>query len=191
MALLALALIIGLGKDPALGLALRKAEARLFTLRTEKNKTEAALAQLQSDIEEAKKMQGKIDAKEADKILEPTDRLRTAKLMERRATEAGLTRFTYSISPERKTPIDTVGSGKQDFAESVVGIEADAPTDIEAYAFLEALRREMPGRFALHTLRLERTDKNDAPITNANVHMKASGKWLANGAGGDLTERKK
>jgi hypothetical protein len=190
IALLALAIMIGLGNAPVLGLAQRKAEQKLAFLQDENDKTAKALHQLQQDIADAAKMKTEIDAGETEKFLAPVDRLRVAQILEHRATESHLTNFSYILSPEEKTQVETAGSGKQDLATSKITLAADAPTDIDTYAFLDAISRTLPGHFTLRQMSLHRIGAADTALSEANLHLTANGEWLSNGASRDLAEGK-
>ncbi|MFA4993912.1 MAG: hypothetical protein WC521_01210 [Bdellovibrionales bacterium] len=188
--LLVLAVLLGAGNAPFLGIAQQKAEAKRAKLQKENKETISALQQLREDITTAEKMKTEIDETLANKFLAPVDRLRSAQILERRAAESGLTHFSYTLSPEEKTFVDTLGVGKQALAVSQWSITADAPTDVDAFAFLEALRRTLPGRVTLHRMSLQRTGRKDAPISGANIRLTASGEWLSNGASFNIAEKK-
>ncbi|MDD3371599.1 MAG: hypothetical protein PHE27_07230 [Alphaproteobacteria bacterium] len=180
--LLALAALIGAGNRPVVGLALEKARTRHRALQAANEKAVADLRQLRTDIAEAKKMKTQIDTSTAKRFLAPVDRLRAAQIVEHRAAEMRLTRLSYTFLPEEKVFFETVGAGKQEMALSKWTVEADAPTDVSAYAFLNAMEKTMPGRIALKKLSLRRIGRSDSPITNANVRFSANGEWLSNGA---------
>lgn len=188
--LLALAIIIGFSQAPVLGLAQLKAEQKRTALHNENNRTTQALAQLQEDIAAAEKMKNEIAVDEAEKFLAPVDRLRTAQILEHRAAEARLTHFTYTLSPEEATQVETIGSGKQQLATSKFSLSADAPTDTDTYVFLDAIIKTLPGRVTLRQMSLQRIGVPDAPISEANLHLTASGEWLSNGASRNLAEKK-
>ncbi|MDR3423471.1 MAG: hypothetical protein P4M13_00115 [Alphaproteobacteria bacterium] len=189
--LLSLALVIEAGKAPVLGMAQQKAAQKLAALRAENDKTAAALRQFQDDLATAEKMKTEIDASETEKFLAPVDRLRVAEILEHRAAEARLSHFIYSFAPEQKTLIVTVDAGKQELATSKVTLAADAPTDTDVWVFLDAVRRTLPGRFALREFSLQRMGDANAPVAAANVHVTAKGDWLSNGASRNLAEETK
>jgi len=189
--MLALASLIGTGGAPALNLARQKAEQKWISLKKENETSSETLRQLKEDIAAAEEMKKEIDVDAARKSLAPIDRLRAAQVLERRAAEANLTRFTYTLSPEEKTFVDTVGAGRQELATSKWTVAADAPTDTDAYVFLDAIARTLPGRVALRALSIRRTGEKDAPLSAANIHLTASGEWLSNGASRDLAEEKR
>jgi hypothetical protein len=175
-------MILGIGNVPVLGIAQQKASQKLAVLREDCDKTNKALSQLKEDIAATENLKTKIDESEIEKFLAPVDRLRAAQIMEHRAEEAHLTQFAYTLSPEQKTLVDTVGAGQQELATSKLTLTADVPTDTDAYLFFDCLRRTLPGRLVLHQLSLQRIGAADAPISAANLHMTASADWLSNGA---------
>jgi hypothetical protein len=182
IALLALALIIAAGNAPLIGIAQKKTSDRLAALRAEADKSANTLRQLREDIATTERLKNQIGETEAEKSLAPVDRLRAAQILERRAAESRLTHFTYTLSPERKTPVDTVGAGTQTLATSQLTLMADAPTDIDAYIFIDAVRRALPGRLTLRQFTLTRIGAADAPIAAANLRLNATAEWLSNGA---------
>jgi hypothetical protein len=188
MWMLVLAVVIGAGGSPALNLARQKAEQTRISLLKENEKSEQALRQLRDDIAAAEKMKTVIDDDAAKKSLAAVDRLRAAQILEQRAAEANLTRFAYTVSPEEKTFIDTVGAGRQELATSKWTVTADAPTDIDVFVFLDAISHTLPGRVTLRALSIQRIGENEALISDANVHLTANGEWLSNGASRNLAE---
>ncbi|MGB9152743.1 MAG: hypothetical protein WCD70_06615 [Alphaproteobacteria bacterium] len=186
--LLIVAFIVGAGNAPVLGIAQQNEKQRLASLLADYNKTADELHQLQDDIAATENLKTKIDEADVDKSLAPVDRLRVAQIIERRAAETHLTHFTYTLSPEQKTPIDTVDAGKQELATSTLALTADAPTDTDAYLFFDSLRRTLPGRLSVRQLSLQRIGAADAPVSDANLHLTASGDWLSNGASQSLAE---
>ena len=183
---LILASLIAVAGTPLLGMSQQKLERKLVTLRETTEKTEQAARQLQEDIAATQKLKTKIKANEVEQSLAPVDRLRVAQIVEHRAMESHLTHFTYVFSPEEKTVIDTVGEGKQMLATSKLSLAADAPTDTEAYQFLEALRQSLPGRLTWRDMTMQRLGTPSAPMTDGNIHLTARGEWLSNGASADL-----
>ena len=137
LALIALAAIIGAAGTPLLGLSQQKVTQKLASLREADIKNDQALRQLEDDITATEKLKSQIKPSDVAKSLPPVDRLRIAEILEHRAAESHLTHFTYTLSPEEKTAIDTIGPGKQTLA-------ADAPTDTEATQFIKSLRRSLP-----------------------------------------------
>jgi hypothetical protein len=186
--LLSVAFILAAIKAPLLDGAQREAARKLDAMHAQKEKTDAALAQFQSDLAEIDKMKDVIDDREIEKFMMPVDRLRAAQILEHRAHEARLSHFTYNMSPEEKTNIDTVSAGKQEMAISKITFAADAPTDNNIYAFFDAVRRTLPGRIALHDMIIARIDSADKPIKAANLRMTASADWLSNGSAKNLVE---
>jgi hypothetical protein len=187
---LTLAVIIGICNAPVLGLAQQRAGQKLAGLRAENAQTSQALRQLQDDIEAANKMKTEMDINEAESLLAPVDRLRAAQILEHRAAESRLIHFTYTLSPEEKVQIETADAGKQELATSKWTLAADAPTDTDAYAFIDAIIRTLPGRVTLHQISLQRTGAENAVISAANLHLTASGDWLSNGANPHLAQVK-
>ena len=188
MGILALAVVIGAGHAPFIDAARQREETKLATMRAEQQKTMTALNQLRDDIAATEKLKTKIDAAEAEQYMKPVNRLRTAKLLERRAAEARLSRFSYILSPESKTPVETIAAGTQNLASSQLSLTAETATDIDAYIFLDSLRRTLPGRFSLRQFSLERMAAPDAPIAATNLRLIAKGEWLSNGAAENLAE---
>lgn len=186
--MLGLALIIGAGNEPVLGMAQQKAAQRLAGLRADYSKTAAALKQLQDDVAATESLKTKIDEAEVEKSLAPVDRLRAAQILERRAAEVHLTHFSYTLSPEERTAVETVGAGRQELTVSKLTLAADAPTDTDAFMFFDAVRRTLPGRLVLRQVSLQRIGAADTPVSDANLHATASGDWLSNGASPNLAE---
>ncbi len=188
--LLALSILVAAANKPVLGLAEDKAAQKLASLKSENKRAAEALRQMRDDLAAVEKMKPEIDGETAKKFLAPADRLRAARVFERRAAEAGLTHLSYTLSPEEKTPVETLG-GKQTLATSRWSLTADAPTDIDAYAFLDAVSHTMPGKISLRQMSLRRIGGDDAPIGIANVRLTANGEWLSNGAETTLAERQR
>jgi hypothetical protein len=69
-------------------------------------------------------------------------------------------------------------------------LAADAPTDTDAYVFLDAISRTLPGRVALRRMSVQRIGGKDVAVSEANVHLAANGEWLSNGASRNLAEEK-
>ena len=188
--IMALAVLIGAGNAPVIGIAEQKAEQKRAALQVENEKALDTLRQMREDILAVEKMKTVIDDAAAKEFLAPVDRLRAAQILERRAAESGLTHFTYTLFPEEKTSLDTSSAGKQELATSKWTLAADAPTDLDAYVFLDAIGRTLPGHITLRQITLQRIGAKDAPITEANVHLAASGEWLSNGAVPNPVEEK-
>jgi hypothetical protein len=187
--LLALAALMAVTNASVLDLALDKAEGKRQKLNAENKEAAADLRQLKEDLLAVEKMKDEIDADTAKKDLAPVDRLRAARTLENRATEAKLTRLTYTFSPEEKVTVDTVAAGKQDFALSKWTVSADAPTDLDAYVFLDSLSRTLPGQVTFRQLSIQRLPrKSDNSLSTMNVHLRASGEWLSNGAIKNIAE---
>ncbi len=180
LGLLFAALVIGAASTPLLCIAQHKANATLASIQSKKTQSETALQQFQSDSAEAEKMKDEIDADDTGKLLAPVDRLRAAKILENRAQETHLSHFTYTLSPEEKISIDTIGAGKQELANSKLSLAADAPTDADAYLFLDNIAHTLPGHLALRHISLRRVEGDT--ITAANIHIMAEAEWLSNGA---------
>ena len=53
--------------------------------------------------------------------------------------------------------------------------------------FIETLRHAFPGRLAFQDISVQRIGTETTPISNANIHLMASGDWLSNGASPVLT----
>jgi len=180
--LLGAALAIALGHATVLSYAQGKAERRLSFLRLEHEKVVKALRQLEEDIAEAERMRTEMDVSEAEKYLAPADRLQTAQLLERLAADFRLTRFSYTLAPEQKKSIETLTGGAQEVAECHWALAADAPTDIDAFAFLDEIMGQMQGAVSIREMSLDRLGAKDAPMAQANIRLTASGEWLSNGA---------
>ncbi len=180
--LLGLALAIALGHATVLSIAQKKAEKRLSSLRQENEKTVKALQQLEGDIAESERMRTEIDVSEAERYLAPADRFQTAQTLERLAADSRLTRFSYSFSPEQRKSVETLTGGAQEVSESRWSLAADAPTDIEAFAFLDEMMAQLQGSVMIRELSLDRVGAKDAPIANVNIRLTASGDWVSNGA---------
>ncbi len=180
--LLALALTIGASHATILALAQSKAEKKLSSLKLDYQKTSRALQQLEEDIAEAERMRTEMDLSDAEKFLAPSDRLRTAQLLERMAAESRLTRFNYALSPEQKTTIETLTGSMQEFATSKWNLSADAPTDVDAFVFLDEMAAQIQGSVTIREVSLDRLGSKDSPIASANVRLMANGDWLSNGA---------
>jgi hypothetical protein len=172
------------------GFAQRKAEESRADIRRDKEQAADALRQLKEDAVAAQSMKNEIDVASAKKYLEPTDRLRAAQTLERRAAEFGLTNLAYTMGPEQKVSHQTVASGAQEVALSLITLSANAPSDTDVYAFFDALSRTIPGRVSLREISLQRLNGVDAPIAEANVRLDAQADWLSNGAAQTLTEAK-
>ncbi|MDR3450688.1 MAG: hypothetical protein P4M15_13260 [Alphaproteobacteria bacterium] len=180
--ILGAAILIGLFNGPVLGAAQKKARADLASLQREHAKAALAVKQLREDIAETESLKNQIGATSVEKFLAPANRLRVAQIMERRASEARLSHFSYTLAPEQKIQMDTLGSGKQMLARSKITLTADAPTDNDAYLFVDNLRRALPGQFQVRSFSLQRIGPQDAPVGVANLRLAASGDWLSNGA---------
>jgi hypothetical protein len=189
LGLLALALATGFGSAPAIGIIQNRQQAKLLNLRADYDRTHHELEQLRADIAATDKLKSQIGTAEAEKSLAPVDRLRVAQTLERRAAESHLENFSYTLSPERKTPVETVGAGRQDLATSQLTLTANVPTDIDGYIFFDTLRRSLPGRLTLREISLERIAAVDAPLSSANLKLSVSGEWLSNGASQNLAEQ--
>ncbi len=188
--LLALALLIGATAQPLLTFAQQEAASKRAHLRTEILKNRQALSQLQEDIAATEKLKRQITDKEAEDALPPVDRLRVAQSLERRAVEAHLTHLIYTIAPEEKVVIDTPSAEKQNLACSKITLNADAPTDKDAYRFLDSVRHTLPGRVTFQTLSVTRLPTAEGSVTASNVHLTAEGNWLSNGANPHLEEKR-
>ena len=130
-----LAVIISAISAPLFEASQQKGTQRLKDLRKRTEQADLALHQLTEDIAATEKLKTKIKADDVAKALPPVDRLRVAEILEHRAAESHLIHFTYTLSPEEKTVVDTIGAGKQTLANSKLSLSADAPTDTEAYQF--------------------------------------------------------
>ncbi|MFA5041241.1 MAG: hypothetical protein WC464_06385 [Bdellovibrionales bacterium] len=188
--LMVLAILVGAGNAPLLGAAEKKAAQKLVSLKKENEKAVAALRQMEEDLATVEKMKTVIDDNAAKKYLAPVDRLDAAQILERRAAEAGLTRFTYTLSPEKKASFDMVGISKHDLATSQWTVTADAPSDVDVYAFLDAISHTLPGRITVHQISLQRITEEGDPISFANIRFAANGEWLSNGASPNPAEGK-
>ncbi|MDE1900899.1 MAG: hypothetical protein KGI37_04540 [Alphaproteobacteria bacterium] len=176
------ALTLAAVNAPLLHYAKNKAAAHLSAVTKENTKAMQAVAQLKSDIALTKKLQSEIDKAETAKFLAPIDRLQAMKILEHRAAESRLSNVTYTLSPETKTPIETIGAGVQDFTTSQLTLNADAPTDLDAYTFLNLMHTAFPGRFTLRHMSITRIVSPDAPAAATNIHLAINGVWLSNGA---------
>ena len=182
-----LAVIIGVVSAPLLDASQKKEAQRLEELRKRTETDDLALRQLNEDIAATEKLKTQLKAADVAKAMPPVDRLRVAEILERHAAESHLTHFIYTLSPEEKTVVDTIGAGKQTLASSKLSLSADAPTDTDAYQFIETLRRAFPGRLAFQDVSVQRIGAEATTISNANIHLTASGDWLSNGANPVLT----
>lgn len=184
-----LAVLIGMLSGPMLGLVQRSANQKHDALKAENERLSEALRQLQEDTAAAEKMKADIDLPSARKFLAPADRLRAAKIVESRAYEARLSNLSYTLSPEQKAVFETPGSGKQELATSRLTLTADAPVDTNAYVFLDALSRTLPGHLTLREIKLQRLGKAGAPVGKANIRFSATADWLSNGVAKNLAEK--
>lgn len=105
-----------------------------------------AVAQLQDDIETAQRLQNEIAPASVERAMARVNRLKAASIVERRANEAYLSDLRYNFAPEQTVSFETVGAGRQVFAQSLLSIEAQAASDTGIYAFIESLGRSLPGR---------------------------------------------
>lgn len=187
LSLAALALAIFAAGSLLIGPAQKRAETAVTATKKELATTQRALSQLHADMETANRLQNEIAPAAVERALAPIDRLRAATIVERRAGEQYLSSLHYSFSPETRVAFDTVGAGRQSFAQSQLSLEADAATDATIYAFIAALQRSLPGRLDLKHLKITRPDAQDS-IGAVNLHMVLQAVWLSNGAASPLTE---
>jgi len=181
ISLLAVALVLGICNNMFVDEAVTESERTLASLRTKNHASFRAMEQLKEDIASAETLKTVLDDQAAQKFLAPIDRVRTGEILERRAEEARLTHFSYSLSPEEKTSFDTEASQKLALGLCTITLEADAPTDLDVYIFLDSVDRMLSGSLALKRLSLQRITPYASPMTAANLHFKVIGKWLSNG----------
>lgn len=179
-------LILGAG-SLLIGPAQKRAESAVAAAKKELAATERAYAQLRADMETANRLQNEIAPAAVERAMAPIDRLRAATIVERRAGEQYLSSLHYSFSPESRVAFDTIGAGRQSFAQSQLSLESDAATDTGVYAFIASLQRSLPGRLDLTHLKIVRPDAQ-GEVGAANMHVSLQAVWLSNGAASPLTE---
>ena len=181
-ALLGMAIALLAGGLPLLHWAQGSAAREATQTAAAMAKTEEAQRQLQSNIAAAHELAGRISEADVVRLLAPIDRLQTAGVLERQATAARLTHFTYTLAAERKDIAVVTGEATPGLVVSAITITADAPLDTDVFAFLAGLQTALPGRLRVVQMMLARTGDGRQPVAASNVHVEARLDWLSNGS---------
>lgn len=156
---------------PALDAFRHKAEARATQLQQQRMQAEQDLQQFHDDLAAAADTAHALTPEDIERLLAPVNRMRVMAELERRAASAGLSHISYTLSPAE-------AEGREGLAKSRLSLDADAPSDVDAVAFVRSLRLLMPGLVEVQKLRLSRPG---ADLSDANLHMQVDLSWLANG----------
>jgi len=181
LALLVFAIAVMAGSGPLLHLARVKAAHNLAEAQTERVQAEQNLRQLRADVAAARALNRQIDRAQAEQVLAASDRLKAATMLESEASQARLSHFSYTLSPEAHVSL-SAGGEMQDLATSTIALAADAAEDQSVYAFIERVRRGLPGRVRITQMTITRSNEYGRPLAALNVHFEANLEWLSNGA---------
>ena len=136
--------------------------------------------QWKEDSLAAKTLAKSLSNEEITRLLESGSPKAMTSHLEPLAAASRLSNFSYTLSPA--SPWDGMPDfpGIEGIVKSVLTIETDAPHDADIFAFLGHLS-SLQGKFKLTELHiLPISDKPDQPLSDLNLHARATLEWLAN-----------
>jgi len=156
------------------------------TLLTQKTRLTRQLDQWNEDALTAADLAQTIQPQEVDRLLAVPDASEIAAQIETFAALARLDRFSYNFTSPQLWKGDDLLPTVRGIAHSTLSIEADAPHDGDALAFIRRVK-QLTGKMTLRNLTLSRlkTKATTEELAAYNLHIKAEFDWLANAAGGE------
>lgn len=140
-----------------------------------------ALANLRHDAATAESLNRSIGAQAMAFYLAPVDRLAITGTFETLACASRLTKFTYTLSPSKPYRPYPANPDAHGLVQSALTLEAQTPQDLDAFQFVHALLRSLPGRASLQRLTVTRLDADGVhALKPVNLAFSASIDWLAN-----------
>ena len=171
-------LIVG---APSLGYLHKNMSEKAISQNHLQKELSTSLRQLREDAQMAQQLSRTIDEAQASSILAPVDRSKVAVMLEQQAAGADLSKFVYSIAPEKPVTDSAITSTTKKLVSSFIDLQAEAPEDISIYRFISSIQKNIPGRARLQQLQISRVTQNtNVALGAANVKMVAKIEWLSN-----------